>query len=551
MAEIIIKSDFVQAKTARIKKQSFSGVLEYNANPLKTEATRFIQEQDELLVDLAYNGMNKYMNNPEKSTGLFTRKLDNLTENQEMILAKVFNESQEKDGNMWRFVLSFENEALEKYGLYNGDTGQLNEMRMKHAIRIGMNDLIKRENFTDANFVWIGAIHYNTGNIHIHIAGVERLPTRERGMLKYESIEKIKSKVMNSLESRSDQLAKIDTLYRQNIVAKRRAISAIEYNQETLQMMAKLKEKLPLDKRKWKYNMNALQKVRPEIDRLNKQMIHAYFPNEYRAFKQTVEKEMANNQERYGEGNGERYKETLKNKEKALFELLGNATLKELAKYEKEHIVWVKDANGHVVQKREVRENGEVALIPMPSGNYFVEREKDIEKKLSDGVEVTISRAGIVDEKERKTVYRQSMTNLSERQKPMEKVLIKQGGKANLFVGSSEEIFLVELPNDQALDKREKWKEQKLTMNKEAFCEEKPAIFPWSGYHSVLKKAKKRKNEHKDRNKMLFHRPKEMYRQSPKVNLNRLKRAFSTELEEKQNQAVYNFHVEQSFSEER
>ncbi|MBC1333453.1 relaxase MobL [Listeria booriae] len=154
MAEIIIVSDFVQAKTARVKKQSFSGVLAYNANELKTDAKRFIQEPDEIYVDLAYSGMNRYMSDIEKSSGLFTRKRDYIGATDEKMLADTFDKSQEKDGNLWRFVVSFENEALEKYGVFQSKTRQLNETRLKNAVRIAMNDFVKREGFHDANFVW-------------------------------------------------------------------------------------------------------------------------------------------------------------------------------------------------------------------------------------------------------------------------------------------------------------------------------------------------------------------------------------------------------------
>lgn len=75
--------------------------------------------------------------------------------------------------------------------------------------------------------VWSGAIHYNTDNIHVHVAFVEPEPTRElmmykgtlqrRGKLKYSNIERAKSRIANSISDRTLDFQKIDELVRQKI----------------------------------------------------------------------------------------------------------------------------------------------------------------------------------------------------------------------------------------------------------------------------------------------------------------------------------------------
>ncbi|MBC1228776.1 MobP2 family relaxase [Listeria booriae] len=590
MAEIIIVSDFVQAKTARVKKQSFSGVLAYNANELKTDAKRFIQEPDEIYVDLAYSGMNRYMSDIEKSSGLFTRKRDYIGATDEKMLADTFDKSQEKDGNLWRFVVSFENEALEKYGVFQSKTRQLNETRLKNAVRIAMNDFVKREGFHDANFVWTGAIHHNTDNIHVHIAGVERDPHRFRGVVKYSSIEKVTSHIINALDNRKDQLAKIDTLYRENIVAKRKAMQVIDYDQHTVHMMAAIREKLPSDKRKWKYVMNALNTLRPEIDALTKHMLDRYFPEAYQTFEKALHAETENNKKRYGES--DRNQDTYRNKLGVLYSTMGNATLKELLRYEKEHVALVKDADGNILQKRSIDAQGQVVIAPMPPGDYIVERESDDGKQFSDGLEFTIP----PPEMEESLAYDMSL--------PLDEMVPPEDWEEAMMPVSevaerSEEDSSIQLENRDQLDAWEAMMAppdmqmegsgvtefpQASQESIDALLQSDVPLFDSSGADAkryfqetmgmnpvngsskhnftvqlssdrMLQKQQdwRRKTIYLNRSSQQAYRakPKFQIHHAPKVSLNRLKKVFGNELEQEQNQAIYNYHVEQNMEAER
>ncbi|MBC1937784.1 hypothetical protein HCA69_15550 [Listeria grandensis] len=608
MAEIIIVSDFVQAKTARVKKQSFSGVLEYNANELKTDAKRFIQEADEIYVDLSYSGMNRYMSDIEKSSGLFTRKRDYISDTDEKMLADTFDKSQEKDGNLWRFVVSFENEALEKYGVFHSKTRQLNETRLKNAVRVAMNDFVKREGFHDANFVWSGAIHHNTDNIHVHIAGVERDPHRFRGVVKYSSIEKVTSHIINALDNRKDQLAKIDTLYRENIVAKRKAMQVIDYDQQTIHKMADIREKLPLDKRKWKYGMNAMNTLRPEIDALTKHMLDRYFPEAYQAFEKALQAETENNKKRYGES--DRNKDTFRNKVSALYSTMGNATLKELLRYEKEHVALVKDTDGNVLQKRPIDAQGQAIIAPMPPGDYIVERESADGKQFSDGLEFTIppleaeefsehdvpmfsddmapptdwETAMVPPEDIGRDLSLDDLTGLTSPSEVVEQALedtpaqiekLQQPDDLEAMMAPPEmpieEVMAAEIPpiNQESMDallQSEVPNLGSVGMEAKRYFHETMGMHPVKGSSKqnftmqlssdrMLQKQQdwQRKTIYLNRSSQQAYRvkPKFQTHHTPKVSLNRLKKVFGNELEQEQNQAIYNYHVEQNMEAER
>ena len=67
---------------------------------------------------------------------------------------------------------------MEEFGLYNSDTKSLNEKKLKELSTNGINKMLCNEHLEHA--IWSGAIHYNTDNIHIHIAIVEEYPKREK-----------------------------------------------------------------------------------------------------------------------------------------------------------------------------------------------------------------------------------------------------------------------------------------------------------------------------------------------------------------------------------
>lgn len=118
------------------------------------------------------------MGNPEKTTGLFSQVTNDLSETDKENLKNIFEKAQENDSLMWQTVISFDNRWLEKNGLYNSETQILDEKSIKSIARNAVNKMLESEGLEHA--VWSGAIHYNTDNIHVHIAAVEPEPMREK-----------------------------------------------------------------------------------------------------------------------------------------------------------------------------------------------------------------------------------------------------------------------------------------------------------------------------------------------------------------------------------
>lgn len=135
-----------------------------------------------------YNKFIEYMGNPEKTTDLFTYEKDQLEKEDKAALKNLFEKAQENESLMWQTVFSFNNDFLKKYGVMNED-GLLNECKMKELVRGSMNKMIEKEGIKE-NAIWSAAIHYNTDNIHVHVATTEPISVREKKILELKSIDK-------------------------------------------------------------------------------------------------------------------------------------------------------------------------------------------------------------------------------------------------------------------------------------------------------------------------------------------------------------------------
>ncbi|TCI49565.1 hypothetical protein EVJ30_14665, partial [Exiguobacterium sp. SH5S13] len=116
-------------------------------------------------------------------------------------------------------------------------------------------------------------MHYNTDNIHVHVAIVETSHMRERGKRKPKSIELMKSKVIHSLADRTKEQEKLNAFIRNELVAhkRNRKIQTLPnrvLRPELVRQFKDIYERLPEDKRQWRYNMNGMQPLRESLDRL-------------------------------------------------------------------------------------------------------------------------------------------------------------------------------------------------------------------------------------------------------------------------------------------
>ncbi|MGM9988798.1 MAG: MobP2 family relaxase [Bacillaceae bacterium] len=323
---VIIKSQFqLNEKSASLggEKSSFNNYLNYMDRPnTHLEKNQFENYQD-------------YMSNDEKSTGLFTNEKDKLDKIEKEKIKEIFKHSQEKGSILWQDVISFDNDWLKEVGVLDKHT--IDEKKLQQASRNAVNEMLKKEDMLDSA-LWTGAIHYNTDNIHIHIAIVQTKNFRERGKRKPKSIETMKSKVVNSILDRSKENAKLNEFIREKVINTKRDDNLLSLknrivNRDMVKQFKNIHSMLPDDKRMWKYNMNGISHVKPEIDKLTSMYIDKHLKKEYQGFLKQLDKEVNLFKKTYGDTEkAEKFRDT---KIKDLYTRMGNTILKEVKEFDK------------------------------------------------------------------------------------------------------------------------------------------------------------------------------------------------------------------------
>ncbi|MGY3725455.1 hypothetical protein SAMN05421767_10419 [Granulicatella balaenopterae] len=287
---------------------------------------------------------NDYMGNPDKSSGLFTSANDQLSLEEIKKLKGEFKIAQKDNSPLWQLVYSFDNNFLKEQGLLN-KYGVLDETKIKEAIRKSVETIKEEEGLNDS-LVWSGAIHYNTDNIHIHVALAEKQSSRRyekfqnfktnecylerKAKFKKNTLSKSKSVFANSLVDRTLQLTKISDLMRIDINQKIRSSKQID-NQNFMKQYNSLLKKLPDDTRKWSYGHHDIKPYRLEIDNLSKQLIEKISPDAYKEVKQRINEESRFREKLYGrKAIGNTY---AKNKMNELYAMVGNGILKNMKKH--------------------------------------------------------------------------------------------------------------------------------------------------------------------------------------------------------------------------
>ena len=277
-----------------------------------------------------YSLFNDYMGNPKKCGNLFTSDRDFLSEDESKKLKRCFSIAQENGSFMWQDVFSFDNEWLEKHGMYDRRTGALDEKRLMGAVRNSMTEMIERENFD--SLIWSASMHFNTDNIHIHIASVELNPTRytkEDGFMQYKNLYRMKSKFANTIIDRSNEQKKINDIMRNNIINGKKEIS-FNKDIEMKRLVTEIIKILPEDKRQWQYGYNSLHEVKPLLDELTSYYIKNYKKDDFEKLINSLDDEEEYLKEVYGEGEKHFYKNYKKNKIDELYYRMGNALLREI-----------------------------------------------------------------------------------------------------------------------------------------------------------------------------------------------------------------------------
>src|SRR5699024_6532666 len=181
--------------------------------------------------DVFYQFMD-YRDDDLKQGELFTARQDYLKKIEKQKIKSQFQVAQQNESPRWHDVIAFDNDWLEKHGMYNPTNHTVDETKMKSIVRETMQAMLKAERMQQSA-IWTASLHYNTDNIHVHIATVEPHPTREvmnvfdketntlreeyRAKRKPKTLDKMKSKVANCILERANERNKIDELLRGTI----------------------------------------------------------------------------------------------------------------------------------------------------------------------------------------------------------------------------------------------------------------------------------------------------------------------------------------------
>lgn len=382
-----------------------------------------------------FNLFNDYMDQPEKSTGIFTDKKSILTDADKKNLKNLFQIAYENHSLMWQTVISFDNKWLQEHGVYNAKTGVLDEEKMKELTRGAVNSLLESENLSNA--VWTASFHFNTDNIHVHVATVEPQPMRKQkeyiqyqyignpegeyvklsngefvksnsrnylnrygvpllrydrvpiyengkilrkkeyvGRFKLSNLNAAKKYIADQISVDKENNILINKIIRDQIVKSKKQINIFE-DHDMAKQFIKLHKELPrnVDRGLWKYNSNVMKPLRQEIDKLSDIYMQKYHAADLLELKKLLIKQSSVFHEAYGDTGRDFYE----NKMQELHERLGNAILNELRSYDKNTTIPMEiDDNLNLNEKVEMEIDDNLDL------NEKVEMESKFETESAD-----------------------------------------------------------------------------------------------------------------------------------------------------------------------
>lgn len=225
-------------------------------------------------------------------TAVFNQEKNHLTTGEVDQLKNQLETAYQNGSLLWQGVLSFDNSFLAKHGLYDMETGQVDQAAIKNVLRTAMPHLIQREGLSSDAFWW-GNIHLNTDNIHIHFGLSEVESAREkifyaprgrmelRGNFSQKSIQGLKSEIFHGLLNdqtrsrllRQEQvLANLKTDLLRNVLQGHQVATAAEKN-----FLEQAYNHLPQNKN-WRFKSNAKDFATSKFF-LNR-YLDSYFENE-------------------------------------------------------------------------------------------------------------------------------------------------------------------------------------------------------------------------------------------------------------------------------
>lgn len=249
---------------------------------------------------------------PEKKNtlyGAFTADKDVITGTDRVELKEKYRHAQQHGAVLYKDVVSFDTPFLQKLGVYDPATDDLDEKPLLRAGREMMATMVKDEGLKDVT--WLGTIHRNTDHIHIHFSAVEAVNTRPlveredpesgktyvapKGNRKQATINDMKRVFAASLVDRTQERARIGQL-RDGLIADVR--ESLPDRAGELVLLQRVVQRLPGDRRKWQYGY---------LDRKTQGMLDNFTDDfmdddeRYREYKAAVKESEVVDRELFGE----------------------------------------------------------------------------------------------------------------------------------------------------------------------------------------------------------------------------------------------------------
>ena len=251
-----------------------------------------------------------------------------MSENEKLDAKKLFAKAQKNRSILWQDVFSFDNKWLEKQGLYNPKTKELDEKKVKDAVRKSIEFAVEKKCIAET-CIWNGAIHFNTDNIHVHVAICEPNPTIQRGKRTQKTLDIMKSKFVNELLDSRENFLDINNIIRKDIVDSKKN-SKIKEDKKLKELTKNVIQNLPKDKRHWHYGYNTMNDAKKYLDEMTKYYIDTYKKDEFKELISRLDKQEDILKETYGVGQRSKFKDYKENKIDELYKRMGNAFLTEI-----------------------------------------------------------------------------------------------------------------------------------------------------------------------------------------------------------------------------
>ncbi|KYG92000.1 hypothetical protein A0U40_03415 [[Bacillus] sp. KCTC 13219] len=351
---IVLRSQYVMPNDKRFSRKEKKGFEDYigyvNRADAKIAKLKKAEIQQQIDSFYSFGEYVNYVGDEKKQGALFIKETDFVNKKQRDELRKLFQLAQKNGSPLWQDVISFENSWLQQFNMMDEVTGQVNELKMKNVVREAVEKMLVGERMADSA-TWVASIHYNTDNIHVHVATVEPIPTRRktqvfnketkkeeiqyRGKRKQSSLDKMTSTVANSIISRKEQNAFISNLVRGARKAKKEQDFQFSHYRKTKKLFQLAIQKLPIDRSQWQYGYQSIDEARPYIDEMVDIFIERFYKDEMKELLTRLDIEAEILRITYGDGS--RYQMSRQEKLDELRRSMGNAVLIELRNYAKEN----------------------------------------------------------------------------------------------------------------------------------------------------------------------------------------------------------------------